>query len=154
MRLVMRFNQLPDVDYDIKTVEIWLEKGMTEMLEIIEKKLCVEPQDKIGLTFSNTRFVKSDFYISFRRFDQYDAEFVFSMLSRVLQSNSEFSDTLVIYADHIRMPVGLGRCYRLAGTSFTQYVEDHPRTIFNPKLAPEHNTMCLAEALVKLMSMV
>lgn len=147
LRMSMKFKPPPP---DCLDVEQWLTDCVTGLLEFIRTALDIQIQDRVGLGFNNDRCEKSSFHISFRRFDQYSADFIFSQLNAVLQSNSEFliSDNLKINVDHIRMPVGFGRTYRMAGTSFTQFEEDHKRTFVNPKLEPQHETMCLAVAVV------
>lgn len=147
MRLTMCFNQPPPVGYNYET---WLHDGVTKLLELIRVTLNIQPQDYVGMIFNNENSIRTDFSISLRRFDQYDAELIFSQLSSVLQSNEEFiiSDKLVIRVDHAEMPLGFGRSVRLVGTTFTQYVEDRPKAIFDPILKAEHNTLCLAVGIV------
>lgn len=147
LRLFMKFKPPPA---GCRYVEQWLMDCVSELLDAIQLALDIQPQDRVGMSFNNNTCVRSSFHISFRRFDQYSPNFIFAQLDSVLQSNSEFliSDSLTINVDHIKMPVGFGRSYRMAGTSFTQFVEDHPQTIFNPHLAPQHETMCLAVAIV------
>lgn len=147
LRLYMKFRQPPPGTRDL---ELWLTECVTELLECIRSALNIQVHDRVGMSFNNNSCVKSSFHISFRRFDQYSADFIFSQLNSVLQSNERFliSDNLNINVDHIQMPIGYGRTYRMAGTSFTQFVEDHPKTIFNPHLDPQHKSMCLAVAIV------
>lgn len=147
LRLEMKFNNPPP---NCPNLELWLALAIIELLELIRLTLEIQPQDWVGLNFNNANCVRSSFSISFRRFDQYTTDLVFTSLVSVLQSNQDFliSDTLTINVDHIQMPLGFGRSYRLVGSSFKQYVEDHPRTIYSPQLAPQHAGLCLAVAIV------
>lgn len=147
VRIDMHFNQPPPVGYNY---ERWLNDGIIKLLELLRTMLNIQSQDYVGMIFNNENSVRSDFSISLRRFDQYDAELIFTQLNNVMQSNEEFiiSDKLIIHIDHVEMPLGFGRVVRLAGTQLTQYVEDRGRAMYSPNLKPEHNTLCLAVALV------
>lgn len=126
-----------------------MEKCFDDLLKLISQELCVQPQDKVGFSFVNVEHEKLNFNISFRRFDQYSSELILSLLDNVLQSNINFllDDSLVINADHIRIPVGCGRRSHV-GKSNDNFFKIHKNFIFTPKLRVQDGNICLPVAII------
>lgn len=70
-------------------------------------------------------------------------------LEKVVQSNTRFfiDDNLVVKVDHVRIPIGYGYRHHVGKTA-SEYFEMHKRSIFNPELMQEHNSLCLVVAIV------
>lgn len=143
-RMVIRFT-----NPDLNNLEAWVRQCIHELLSTIARDLQVRPADRIGINFANVNNDKLNFAFSFRRFDQYNADLVLNGLETVIQSNSRFflDDCLVVRVDHVVVPVGFGRRTHVGKTT-AEYFKLHKSTIFNPILKSEHNTICLAVAIV------
>lgn len=53
----------------------------------------------------------------------------------------------MVKVDHVKITVGYGRRYHV-GKGTTDYFKMHKNSIFNPELRTDHNSMCLAVAIV------
>lgn len=136
-------------------VEEWLEKCISELLSIASSELEIEPQDRVGLVFTNTNNVRAHFSISFRRFDQYSPEVILAALEKVIQSNTAFfvDDNLVVNIDHVKIPVGFGRRTHI-GKTRDKFFKIHKRSIFQPELKEIHYGLCLPVSIVIAMAYV
>lgn len=125
----------------------WLERTFSTLLETIRARLNILPQDKVGISFA--RNTNDSFSISFRRFDQYNADVIISALSRVLQSNAEFlfDENLVVGVSQIHSDVGYGKRRYLEGIDIKSFVKAHNRSIVLIELLQGRETLCLAYAL-------
>lgn len=143
-RMVIRF-----INPELDRLEAWVRQCINKLLSTIAADLNIRPADRVGLNFANVNNESINFAFSFRRFDQYSADLILNGLENVVQSNSRFflDDCLVIRVDHVRVPIGFGRRTHI-GKSTADYFKLHKSTIFNPILRNEHNTLCLAAAIV------
>lgn len=150
LRLEVKFHHPP-----MAAVEAWIHTGVSELLSIAAVELEIEPQDRVGLVFTNTNHTKAHFSISFRRFDQYNADVILNALEYVLQSNSAFfvDDNLVVNIDHCKIPVGFGRRAHI-GKTRDNYFKIHKRSIYLPVLKDAHYGLCLPVSLVIAMAYV
>ena len=144
LRLEIKFN--PPTMHDIAA---WVKLCVADLLKIMEDELEIQPQDRVGIIFSNTNNARVDFSISFRPFSQYSTDTIFTELERVVQSNTLFftDDNLIIHVDHVKMPIGYGRRSHIGKTT-DKYFKIHERSIFSPNLQPEDHGLCLAVAIV------
>lgn len=119
------------------------------MLFIVSDELNIEPQDRVGIIFSNTNHTKVDFYITFRPFSQYSTDSILYQIERVVQSNTLFfaDDNLIINIDHVKIPVGYASRSHI-GKSSDKYYKLHKRSIFSPVLRDEDHGLCLAVSIV------
>lgn len=145
LRLEVKFGQPKMND-----VTKWLWLCITELLSIMESDLSIEPQDRVGIIFTNTNNTKADFSISFRPFSQYSAESILYELDKVIQSNTLFftDDNLVVNVDHVKIPVGYGQRRTHIGKSTSKYYDLHKKSIFSANLRPEDYGLCLAVSIV------
>lgn len=144
IRMEMRFKKP-----DIENIHDWTTKCIDALLKLVEIKLKVASQDRVGLTFSNSENQKIDFNISFRRYDQYTPELVLRSLDSVLQSNTNFliEDALTIKVDHVRIPIGKGR-RTCIGKSNSDFYNIHKNAIFTPEIDESDGNICLASAVL------
>lgn len=143
-RMMLKFKNPDNVN-----LNDWSHAAMNDLLRLVEVEMKIEPQDRVGFTFSNTENHKIDFNISFRRFDQYTSESILFALDSVLQSNTNFflDDTLIVNVDHVRIPTGNGRRVCI-GKSSVDYYKIHRNSIFNPNIKPEDGNICLSVAIL------
>lgn len=145
LRLEVKF-RLPTISnfYD------WITSCIEELLAIAQRELQIEPQDKVGIIFTNTNHTKVDFSITFRPFNQNSTDLILFQIDKVIQSNTLFfaDDNLVINFDHARIPVGYGQRRTHTGKNSDKYYKLHKRSIFSPKLRSEDYGMCLAVSIV------
>lgn len=134
MRIEMKFRN-PILD----DVEKWLRQCINELLNIVAIELEISPRDRVGFVFTNTNNVKVNFSISFRRFDQYNADVILNELEKIIQSNSKFfiDDNLIVNVDHVKIPIGFGRRTHI-GKSRDEYFKIHSRSIISPELESDH----------------
>lgn len=134
---------------DMRNLNTWAHKCMIELLNLLEIDMKISPQDRVGFIFSNGENDKINFGISFRRFDQYSADLILSLLDVVLQSNTNFllDDTLVISVDVIKVPIGFGRRTNI-GKSFEDFYKVHRKSIYLPNITAEDGNICLAVAVL------
>lgn len=144
IRLAVRF-----INPDMENLEQWMRACIFELLPTIGQSLHIHPADRVGINFANSEDDNLNFAFSFRRYDQYTPDVILNGLEKVLQSNMRFflDDCLVVKVDHVAMPVGYGSRTHIGKTT-ADYFKLHKRSIYNPSLAPEHSTMCLAVSLV------
>lgn len=127
----------------------WIKLCINELLQIIEESLQIQPQDRVGIVFTNTNNARVDFSLSFRPFCQYSTDSILFEIENVIQSNSLFftDDNLIINIDHVRVPVGYGRNNHI-GKSTERYFKLHERSIFSSDLQPKDYGLCLAVSIV------
>lgn len=96
---------------NLENMDEWMSACFDQLLLIISNILKINPQDRVGFSFVNSENDKINFYISFRRFDQYTPEVISSALNNVLQSNVNFliDDKVSINVDHVSIPTGGSR---------------------------------------------
>lgn len=145
-RLEIRFKRPETLSNDPNE---WCRLAFTESLKFIERELNKATQDRVGFTFSNSENHKIDFCISFRRFDQYNADLILSMLDIVIQSNTNFlvDDSLILKVDHVKIPTGSGRRTHI-GKSTIDYFKIRKNSIYNPIIRNEDGNICLAVAIL------
>lgn len=144
LRLEAKFGQPT-----INSISEWIKLCINELLFIIKRELEIEPQDRVGIIFTNTNNIRVDFSISFRPFSQYTSDTILFEIEKVIQSNTRFftDDNLIINIDHVRIPVGYGHRFHI-GKSSDRYYKLHEISIFSPNLQPEDHGLCLAVAIV------
>lgn len=132
-------------------IESWMRKCFDQLLSIVEDRLCIQPQDKVGFSFQNVENNnKSNFHISFRRFDQLSSDVILSALDSVLQSNSYFlanDDNILVNVDHVKIPVGCGR-RSFIGKSTQDFLNIHKNSIYSPQINDEDGNICLPVAIL------
>ena len=72
----------------------------------------IEDSDMVGVTIRNeVNLLDKAICISFRRKDQLSEEVIWSVFSKVAQSNARYNamDRLIVVVNPVKMPVGLGR---------------------------------------------
>lgn len=140
-RVALRF-----INPDMKNLEGWMKRCIIDLLSTIGSDLNIKPSDRVGINFANENDEKINFAFSSRRFDQYTPRLILKGLENVLQSNTQFllEDCLMIKVDHYSPPSGYGRRTHIGKTT-EQYFKLHKSSIFNPELAPEHNTVFSCE---------
>lgn len=150
VRIELRFENPP-----LNNVEEWLKRCISELLAIAAHELKIAPQDRVGIIFNNTNNARANFSISFRRFDQYNADVVLDALERIIQSNTKFfiDDNLIVNFDHVRIPAGFGRRIHI-GKTRDNYFKIHKRSIFCPVLKEIHHGLCLPVSIVIAMAYV
>lgn len=144
MRAVVHFKKP-----NSKNIEEWMYACFNELLLMISDILKISPQDRVGFSFENAENDRINFYISFRRFDQYTPEVIMSALNNVLQSNVNFliDDKISINVDHVRIPSG-GSRRMCIGKSRENFFNLHKRSIYTPNLKPNDGNICLPVALI------
>lgn len=144
MRAIVQFK-----NPNLKNMEEWMTACFNQLLLMISDILKISPQDRVGFSFENAENDKINFYISFRRFDQYTADVIMSALNNVLQSNVNFliDDKISINVDHVHIPTG-GSRRTCIGKSRENFFNLHKRSIYTPNLKPNDGNVCLPVALV------
>lgn len=138
-------------DPDFNDVETWMRQCFDELLSLVRDRLSIQPQDKVGFSFQNAQNNnKSNFHISFRRFDQLSSEVILAALDSVLQSNSYFlanDDNILVNVDHVQIPVGCGR-RSFIGKSTQDFLNIHKNAIYSPQINDEDGNICLPVAIL------
>ena len=78
----------------------------------------VDDSDMVGVTIHNAvNLLDKAIGISFRRKDQLSEEVIWSVFSKVAQSNARFNamDRLIVVVQSVKMPVGFGKSIRSKG---------------------------------------
>lgn len=144
MRVVVQFK-----NPNMENLEQWMGTCFRHLLLMISDILKISPQDRVGFSFENSENDKINFYISFRRFDQYTPEVIMAALNNVLQSNVNFliDDQISINVDHVCVPTG-GSRRACIGKSRENFFNLHKRSIYTPILKPGDGNICLPVALI------
>lgn len=107
----------------------------------------VSPQDRIGLTISNSsRPDQRSIGISLRRADQLDADVILQTIEKVMQSNEQFfmDGQLIVRYIHIKLPAGEGR----KSTDLISNFHDFCLKKQSILVIQNRDKLCLARALV------
>jgi len=68
------------------------------------------PHHQVGVTFINQNHPDKPFYLSFRTASNMSGDNVWSVLEKVIQSNTSFlyQDRFMVYIHHVELPTGEG----------------------------------------------
>ena len=100
----------------------------------------------VGITIQNeVNLLDKPIGISFRRKDQLSAEVIWSVFSKVAQSNARYNamDRLIFVIHSVKMPVGFGRGVKSKGRPLS--VMAHMK---HSIIEDKTETNCLAHALI------
>ena len=106
----------------------------------------VDDSDMVWVTIHNeVNLLDKAIGISFRRKDQLSEEVIWSVFSKVAQSNARYNamDRLIVVVQSVRMPVGFGKSIRSKGRPLHEIVREKTSTI-----RVKTDTNCLAHALI------
>jgi len=106
----------------------------------------VDDSDMVGVTIHNeVNLLDKAIGISFRRKDQLSEEVIWSVFSKVAQSNARYNamDRLIVVVQSVKMPVGFGKTIKSKGRPQHEVVHEK-RSIIDVK----SKTNCLAHALL------
>ena len=100
----------------------------------------------VGVTIHNeVNLLDKAIGFSFRRKDQLSEEVIWSVFSKVAQSNARYNamDRLIVVVQSVKMPVGFGKTIRSKGRPLHEIVHEK-KSIIRVK----SDTNCLAHALI------
>lgn len=123
----------------------YLQQAIEDVLDELLKD--TDPGDMVGLTIRNTDNLQDKpVGISMRRSDQISADVVWSVMSKIIQSNARFliNDKITIHVDHVRMPLGNGRSFLKTNGQSVDTVSHLKRSIVEVKAKHQ----CLIHALI------
>lgn len=151
LKKVKRFNVVGrTVEFKIKPVpsdenpEKWIKDAVGQALSHATQQL--DPQDYVGVNLCSKDFKKGDAWVSFRTANQLSVEDIWSLLSKIYQSNGEAlnTETFCLGITSVKLPVGEGN---QRGRNYNTFEEECNKRIGIITISNSDN-LCLPRALV------
>lgn len=138
--LVFKINPIPENENPV----VWIQAALHHAINKVTEE--VNPNDKIGFTFSSNNFERGEGWLNFKDASDVTIDDIWGVIEKIFQSNSQGlnTDTFTLTATIVKMPVGKGRRDKLAYNTFDEECRGRTGIVtINNK-----DNLCLPRALV------